>query len=464
MLAITALVLVQTILLALTTGAVAVESIHGSAHPSYSLIRRASTDGNSSLVETAKMSIMTSQRASWEQGTAATAWMEYDAGGWTVFAGAGTGPPYRPGHIRHNVPGVPMAVLSMAYHSVSSQDRFGKLASTITGDENATDGSSLDSASAGESVLLASFMAGEVNTSSGFWIEAAERQLQYVLTDALRLRNGAISHRISQLQLWSDAIYMLPPFLASYGLYTDNQTLLQMAYDQIRLYRDGMRLHSGAGEGLWGHVLVSLNGTNKWLDGSAWATGEGWVAGGILRTLAAIAQSTFSLQMSSQKQDLLIWTREILDAAYPFLDSSHALFHNHVNDTSTFLDSAGSAFIAYATFRLAAMDSGNDRHVADAELIYQAIQNQLTPIGILETPVVNALSFNNAGETSPESLSFILLLEAARRDYHAGNVTSIEGPGTSGSANASPKPLSGTTPLTSLVFVSGAAIVVLLFA
>ena len=35
----------------------------------------------------------------------------------------------------------------------------------------------------------------------------------------------------------SDFVYMVPPFLAYYGVLTQNATLLQLAYDQCRLYR-----------------------------------------------------------------------------------------------------------------------------------------------------------------------------------------------------------------------------------
>lgn len=404
-------------------------------HPLHTLYRRASGNVNQTLVETAKMSLMASQRASWEQGTAQTAWTEYDAAQWSVFAGSGSGPPYRPAHENLNAGGVPMAVLSMAYHSVTAQDSLGKLASAITGDENATSGSAVDSASTGESVLLGAWLSGQINSSSGYWIEAAERQLHYLLQVAPRTPSGAISHRSANRQLWSDAVYMLPPFLASYGLYTRNQSLLQAAYDQVRLYRDGLRLSSGPAQGMWGHILIAGN-RSTWQDASAWATGEGWVAGGMLRTVAAIAQSPYSSQMASQKRDLIAWTKEILDAAYPFLNSQRSLFHNYINDSSTFLDTAGSAFIAYATFRLASMDSSNNDHIQTAEQIYQAVQNQLSPIGSFSSPVVNALSFSTAGTTSPESLAFVMLLEAARRDYHAGNVTGIDGPGTGAKANA----------------------------
>jgi len=57
-------------------------------------------------------------------------------------------------------------------------------------------------------------------------------------------------------------------------------------------------------------------------------------------------QSSFSEEMSSQKTDLLNWAEEILTAVYPFQDNSTALFHNYVDQTDTFLDTAGSMLIA----------------------------------------------------------------------------------------------------------------------
>lgn len=385
------------------------------------------------------MSLLAGQRASWEQGVAQTAVTELDAGQWSVFAGRNNGPPYRPYHVRQEAEGVPLSVMSMAYHSVRTQDRLGKLASSVSGDEDAEGGSAADPASAGEAVLLAAFKAGQLNATSGYWIRGANRQLDYLLNDAPRSQDGAISHRANSVQFWSDAVYMMPPFIAAYGLYTSNQTLLQLAYDQIRIYRDNMRIQSGAARNLWGHILnFGTNGTRNatWSDGGAWATGEGWVTGGILRVLASIAQSPFSDQMQNQKTDLANWTKEILDAAYPLIDSSTGLFHNYLNDSNAFSDAAGSAMIAYSTFRLASMGIGNNDHISAAETIYQAIQNKVSLYGSIRMPVVNVLSFTSAGGSSPEALAFLLLLEAARRDYHTGNVTSVDGPSSKAAANA----------------------------
>lgn len=159
-------------------------------------------------------------------------------------------------------------------------------------------------------MLLAAFIAREINSTQGYFIAAAQDQLNYTLKGVPRAPSGAISQRTRAVALWADAMYMMPPFLAAYGLYTENSTLLQMAYDQIGLYRQALQYQSGPGKGLWGHIVSVVNGTSKWQDDNAWTTGEGWVTAGMLRTLASIAQSPFSEQMETQKANLVAWTKE----------------------------------------------------------------------------------------------------------------------------------------------------------
>lgn len=88
--------------------------------------------------------------------------------------------------------------------------------------------------------------------------------------------------------------------------------------------------------------------------------------------------------------------------------------------------------MAYSTYRLASIapDSGATAHVAGAEAIYNTVKSQLSPFGFFTPPLqaVDALSFTSPGDTSPESLAFVVLLEAARRDHDQKNVTSLHGP------------------------------------
>ena len=142
---------------------------------------------------------------------------------------------------------------------------------------------------------------------------AASEQLDYLLNVAPRAPNGAISHRESQVQLWADFIYMAPPFIAYYGALEagyEGQQLLQVAYDQVRLYREVLYDPSVM---LWRHIALG-NGT----DPTHWGTGNAWVAAGTLRVLATIQRSSAAEVMISQQGDLVNWVDEILDGAWGF--------------------------------------------------------------------------------------------------------------------------------------------------
>lgn len=65
----------------------------------------------------------------------------------------------------------------------------------------------------------------------------------------------------------ADFVYMVPPFIAYFGALEGGygaQALLQVAYDQCRLYRDALRDPSG----LWRHIALG-----NWQDDSHWGTG-----------------------------------------------------------------------------------------------------------------------------------------------------------------------------------------------
>jgi hypothetical protein len=63
----------------------------------------------------------------------------------------------------------------------------------------------------------------------------------------------------SDHSLRSDFIYMVPPFLAMYGAIHKNTTVMDEAYNQIKLYRDILRDSSG----LWKHIAGEGNGLDK---------------------------------------------------------------------------------------------------------------------------------------------------------------------------------------------------------
>jgi rhamnogalacturonyl hydrolase YesR len=129
----------------------------------------------------------------------------------------------------------------------------------------------------GVAVLLAN-----QTLQNGTYAQAAADEAHFQINMAPRAYNGAISHRVSEVQLvsqlrprvlilrltlplWSDNAYMNPPFLAYYGAWTGDVALLLEAKMQIGLYREVLRDPSTK---LWRHVLLG-----SWNETSFWGTG-----------------------------------------------------------------------------------------------------------------------------------------------------------------------------------------------
>ena len=58
------------------------------------------------------------------------------------------------------------------------------------------------------------------------------------------------------------------PFIAEYGAVKKNETYLQIAYDQCRLYRDALFIPKS---GLWAHIYD--DDKKSFDDAGIWATG-----------------------------------------------------------------------------------------------------------------------------------------------------------------------------------------------
>ena len=124
---------------------------------------------------------------------------------------------------------------------------------------------------------------------------------------------------------------MVPPFLAYYGVVTGNQSLLQAAYDQCRLYRQYL-VDEDAG-GMWKHIVMGdFSDLGHWTTGASPSPlpfvlpgkifsriGNGWAANGMLRVLGTIQRSSFAHDMKNQQNDLVSWVSEIHDGIYPHL-------------------------------------------------------------------------------------------------------------------------------------------------
>ncbi|KAH0835728.1 Six-hairpin glycosidase-like protein [Lanmaoa asiatica] len=279
------------------------------------------------------------------------------------------------------------------------------------------DSSAGDPASIGVAVLLANWT-GQGTLDGLDYSGAAQDQLEFLFQIAPKTQDGAISHRMDQVQLWSDSVYMVPPFLAYYGVTTQNMSLLQEAYTQISLYRNYLRdTHAN---NLWKHIQLGTYGT----DNGHWSTGNGWAAAGMIRVLGTIQRSQYADSLKQQQEDLASWVQEIHDGMYPSLDSS-GLFHNYADNSSTFLDASSTALLASTVYRLSLL-WGVHTHLPQAEFSRKSLSTPANASALLHftadgwlTPVVDPYSYPDRGQDSPEGQAFIISMQAAWRDWVA---------------------------------------------
>ncbi|KAF8734265.1 hypothetical protein AX14_003490 [Amanita brunnescens Koide BX004] len=363
---------------------------------------------------------------SWELGTRAQAILSLNAPGFSVYSRTELPPPtsadtFGSGNATGLAPFFDIARTTVLSRNQANGGASGPQP-LIQGD-----GSAGDPASIGFAVLLANWT-GQDNGQIDYE-GAANDQLSYLLLDVPKTSDGAISHRVSEVQLWSDFVYMVPPFLAYYGVMTSNLTLVQQAYNQIKLYRNYLR--DPTANGLWKHILLgSFN------DEGHWSTGNGWVAAGMLRVLATIKNSQYASLLESEQTDLAHWVIEIQNAMYSHLDSTY-IFANYVDEpvsSPNFYDASSTALLASTVYRISSLWSYH-RNLPIAERCRQTLfsslsasglntslstslanMNHFTPDGYLR-PVVNPNSFRSQGNVSAEGQAFIIELQSAWRDW-----------------------------------------------
>ncbi|KAG8708497.1 hypothetical protein FRC11_006431 [Ceratobasidium sp. 423] len=300
---------------------------------------------------------------------------------------------------------MPLQVIQFGLSAAVRQSPDGRLSQEIN---DALDGAALDGASAGLAVLIGKY---SDNSYSDYLGQAALKQLDYVLYTAPRTSTGAISHRATTKSYWADAVYVGFPFIAAYGAATSNQTLLQVAYDQCRLYRDALRIPEA---GLWAHIYN--DDTHSFDDKGLWATGNAWAAKGMLNVATLIDKS--GINMTTQVSDLKGWVKEILNGTFTRLDANNLVPNYMDSASSTFGDAASSALLAATAYRAANMWPAEfgTFYTDNADKIKETVMAGITDLGLL-SPIVDPLSWTKQGILGTESQAFGIMMYAAWRDW-----------------------------------------------
>lgn len=143
---------------------------------------------------------------------------------------------------------------------------------------------------------------------------------------------------------------------------------------------------------------------------------------------------------------------------------ANGLMHNYILNQSSFPDAAGPIMLAGAAYRLSAMDL-TSAYVPYAERTYNNVSTYLNSAAGSDgwvAPVVNPYDWSAPGSKSPEAQSFVLIMEAARRDWVANgsqNETGQAGPGEPENAAGALAPRGVFAGLLAVVFASLGAFV-----
>jgi rhamnogalacturonyl hydrolase YesR len=315
-------------------------------------------DADTARVEMVKRALLAMQRRAWEQGTASQALLEL---------------------------GEAELVVLMARDAVVNQLKDGRLG------VNEGNFPVCDPCANGEPVLFAAKRTGDP-----FFQRAADRMLEFVLHKAPRNRDGIIYHNMNENQVWVDAIYMLPPYLAVAGQPAE-------AFKQVAGYR---RILQDPAKMLYSHIWD--DDLQEFRRKALWATGNGWAMAGMTRLVR-----TFPASMAAEKAQLASWIRELVEAALPYRRPD-GLFHDVLDEPNTFVETNFAQMLAYTLYRGVAGGwlPGAYRETADS--LRSAAISKIDAYGLVQG-VCGAPRFEKAG-TSTEGQSFFLLMESGRRD------------------------------------------------
>jgi unsaturated rhamnogalacturonyl hydrolase len=313
--------------------------------------------GDSPRRDRVARAMLSMQRAAWEQGVAAQAFLER---------------------------GEMDLVVLFAREAALRQSPDGRLANFGEPD-NVT-----DMAANGEPVLRAA-----EHTHDPALKAAAERMLDYLMTRAPRSADGTIHHVSNKPELWIDSMYMAPPFLAVAG--EPAEALRQV---------EGLRRRLWSPEkGLFSHIWD--DGDRRFVRQAHWGVGNGWAAAGMVRVRAALPTG-----MAADRDRLAGYVKETIDGCLA-RQRADGLFHDVLDDPSTFVETNLAQMLAYSIYRGVKERWLDPRYREVAERMRAAALARVDAEGYVQG-VCGSPTFDRPG-TATEGQAFCLLMESARQ-------------------------------------------------
>jgi rhamnogalacturonyl hydrolase YesR len=169
-------------------------------------------------------------------------------------------------------------------------------------------------------------------TSDPEMSRAVAALLDWIRHKAPRNAEGILYHVFDKPEMWSDGFNGAPPFLAFMGFYDE-------ALHQI----DGFRAR------LWdekAHLLHHIwdDGKQQFTDPAFWGGGNGWAAAGLARVIRSLPR-----ERRADRARLAEFARSLIDGCFAH-QRADGLFHNVIDQPSTFVETNLAQMLAYAIY------------------------------------------------------------------------------------------------------------------
>ena len=227
-------------------------------------------------------------------------------------------------------------------------------------------------------------------TGHSMFADGLRLLLKWVQEDAPRHTDGGLYHVVDRPEFWVDSFYMLPPYLAAVGEL--DEAVRQLDSYWTALYQPD--------KGLLGHIRNMQTG--EWVRKACWGVGNGWAMAGMARVIPTLSGHPARERMISR-------TRQLLDAALPFLRED-GLFHDVLDDNTSFVEVNFPQMAAYTIYRGIREGWLPVKYLPYAHRMREAAQAKVDEFGQV-TDVCGAPEFNSSGSAT-EGQAFYILMEA----------------------------------------------------
>ena len=253
-----------------------------------------------------------------------------------------------------------------------------------------------DPAASGESLVLAA-----KETGDPFFQQAADKLYFYLKYRAPKSTDGILYHFNILNQIWVDAYYMAPPFLAAMGDYEE-------AMKQIRGFRKALFDEE---KGLHSHIWD--DDQHAFGRHDFWGVGNGWAMAGVTRVIAMLPADR-----KEDRRELIAFLQKMLDGCLRY-QREDGLFHDVLDCPTSFVDTNIAQMAAYTIYRGVQCGYLPASYLPYADRARAAAYQKVDAYGFVQG--VCGLPEFDRPYVAPEGQAFFLLMEAAAMDYYGGS-------------------------------------------